>query len=275
MSRNNLAISATNLLRLGAAIFLLACIPSCQEDPKAEAYPTPGEAALDYVQAARFKNLVMEIDYMTGAKPSQTIQRWLRIQVELLLDRKGQITIELSDEIEMETALQSFDIEDAKQFEAEYRNRWTDGDTAIIYTLFLDGHHSGDTESAVTLAQAYSGTAVVLYDGKIRELCTKFKNNSDNELEQDAICPLARTTTWLHEVGHLFGLVDMGITQVTNHADPEHPGHCLLSTCIMNWQNQSTSMFDELEEQLLRGNESALPFGPDCIEDIKAAQAIP
>ncbi len=39
----------------------------------------------------------------------------------------------------------------------------------------------------------------------------------------------------VHELGHLFGLVNSGIAQATNHEDKSHPHHTSNDECVMYW----------------------------------------
>lgn len=134
-----------------------------------------------------------------------------------------------------------------------YRDLDTGADEAHFHILFLDGEYAENTQQNRVRALHMGGTRIIAMFGSV----SPFASDYERVAEQSAL---------LHEMGHAFGLVDLGMPKVSDHSDPESPRHCSESDCVMG----AYSIFPSEARQFLQGGPVPLLFGPSCMADVSA-----
>lgn len=107
------------------------------------------------------------------------------------------------------------------------RTCYSDQSNACIFMLFLPGTF----ENSHTLGVAFTSTSAVF-------MSEQFHKASNPVVSEDSI---ARGTI-THELGHLFGLVNLVNRSPRNHEDPTHPGHSSNSNSVMYWAVEDISI---------------------------------
>ena len=206
-----------------------------------------GSSANDFLAAADYESLRIEIVYVQNFRPSlQTINN-LKQFLQQRLNKPGGITI-------TETAIPSpgtspYELTDVRKIEIDTRTLYNDVGVLALYILFLDGGHPTDTVNSFTLGTAYRNTSCVIYENSVMNF-----SNRPNGPDLAAL----ESTVLLHEVGHLLGLVNFGSPQQNDHLDDAHDKHCENVNCLMFWQAQMIV------------NDNVPGLDADCIADLRA-----
>lgn len=217
----------------------------------------PGDSANDLLSDSNFKNLAIEIAYVTNFAPTETA---VSNFVALLNERCHKDNINIVYKELASPKKDSLTIEEIFELEKENRTVYNNGDTLGLYIYFSDATASSDkpSEDLVTLGAVYRNTSMVIYEATIRNLASKSSLISTSTVE---------AATLNHEAGHLFGLVDLGTASINEHEDPDAKSHCNEQSCLMRAELQ----FGWGMAKMLTAKNGAIPdFGTECLLDLKA-----
>lgn len=124
---------------------------------------------------------------------------------------------------------------------------------AHFHVLFLDGEYEKNTQQNRVRALHLGGTRIIAIFGAVPPYASDYER-------------IAEQSALLHEMGHAFGLVDLGMPKISDHSDHDSPRHCNESDCIMG----AYSIFPSQARHFLQGGPVPLLFGPRCMEDVSA-----
>lgn len=234
-----------------------------------------GASANDFLSNANFTQLLLEIVYVEGFRPTQeamnTFETFLR-------DRTFKQNIEIQYKSVPSPNQESLTIQEVANLEEENRENYNDGETLAMYIYFADAPDEGDDESSglVTLGSVYRNTSMVIYEQTVRNLASKSILVTVADVE---------SATLNHEFGHLFGLVDLGTVMINDHEDvevdeqgdpvldsngnPVGNNHCSIEGCLMRAELQfGVGIMGMLESMAARG--LAIPdMDAECILDLQ------
>lgn len=220
-------------------------------DPKSENLKTLGASAEDVLSDDIYNKLKVEFAYVDGFRPKQESIDLFRDLLNQRINKSGGITF-------VENVLSiSFDssitLDEIKTVEANNRENYTTDNTIALYIYFAEGNSSNDTQTAVTLGTAYRNTSLVVYEKTLRDLSES----------QGTDLGLLESVTIHHEFGHILGLVGISNDDIhTNHEDPSHNNHCMVSDCLMYFETTRAASVRNLVEVPV--------FDELCIEDLQA-----
>lgn len=253
---------------------LLACLCAFGCDDGGNGATTPEEAADRahlYVRGDTYTRLEIEIDSVEGMAPRPESEAGLVATFDALLDKPGGV-VTVADETlppSGEDHVWTFDA--LRQLAADHFDAaLPDGDTIRMHVMFVDGRYEGDSDVSTVLGIAWASTHVVMFKETIEESCGL---GALPGLASDTLCQLAEESVWIHEVGHVIGLVDNGLPMVMDHKDEEHGAHDVNEECVMYWAYQGPRIVDLVRSRIMRGEESSVPFDAACLADIEAAQS--
>jgi len=221
----------------------------------------PGDSDHDILSDDTYKNMLIEIAYVSGYAPTElAVSNFLDQLNERVYKDDIRIIYKELDSPEKD----SLSINEISDLETEHRTVYNDGDTLGLYIYFTDAASSGDKpeEDLVTLGAVYRNTSMVIYEATIRNLTSKSNFISNSTVE---------TATLNHEAGHLLGLVNLGTgdavdKSVNDHEDPEAESHCNEQNCLMRAELQ----FGWGMAKMLTAKNGAIPsFGTECLLDLK------
>lgn len=235
---------------------ILLIVSSCKkdddtivDDSKAENLLGLGESAEDILSDDIYKSLVVEFVYSNGFRPEQRTIDNFRQFLNSRVNKPGGITI--VETVIAPPAGEPYTTQEIRDIEAANRTKYTTDDQIAIYVFFANGNAQGDTDSSVTLGTAYRNTSIVIYQETLQSL--------------DVDRFLVEATTLRHELGHLFGLVNILNDDIhSDHEDPDNNKHCVVEDCIMFFASTIPST-------LPNPTENDIPmFDALCIEDLQA-----
>src|SRR5207249_12287407 len=170
----------------------------------------PGSHFRDYLTASPYTNLLIEVDYIQGSAPDQTALTFLQGRLNERCKKPGGITIRVDNAIPA-TGVTTWRLSDLQALEAQYRNNYSAGNTAVIYLLYVNGGYDGDTSASRVLGLTYTGSSTAMFKDAVQ--ITKGNPRTRGAVE-DAVLT--------HECGHSLGLVGSGAPLTSQHDDPSH-----------------------------------------------------
>ncbi|GIW71745.1 MAG: hypothetical protein KatS3mg102_1287 [Planctomycetota bacterium] len=214
---------------LALALALAACGGGSSALPGAAAPAAalkPGDLALDYVAAAEYDALLVEVDFVEGLMPSDAALARLEEVLRQRLDKDPErVQVVLDTVIPRERALPSYDVAALQALARSYRQHWSgrgpEPRRAAMWIVYVPGLSARDAEGMHALGAAFGASEVAVF-GEALELLT---GPASREAVECAVL--------LHEVGHLLGLVNNGLPMVELHEDPVHARHDAWRGCVM------------------------------------------
>jgi hypothetical protein len=242
-----------------AVLAALAAALACDRSPSETATPpyshtlTPGQSNQDLITGESFHRLVVETVYMPGHAPSDFALQQLAGFLGRWLD-KAEIVIAAPRQIPS-GGQATYSAEDVRALEAEHRSAFTDPDagTLATFAIVVDGEYSSQN----VLGIAYYNTSTAYFGGTIARISGGLTQPRRRDVE---------ATIWLHEHGHLMGLVDIGTPMQQDHRDAPNGAHCTDNACIM---------YHAFNNADLLGNLVGLDIpdlDPHCAADVRALQ---
>lgn len=225
-----------------------------------------GDSAIDLLSNDTYTNLRIEIGHVRGFRPTQEAMDGF---VAYLKQRTFKENIELIYNELASPNEENLTLEEIADLEEENRTVYNDGKTLAIYIYFSDApaEEDDEEEGLVTLGAVYRNTSMIIHEVTVRKLAGQSSFISDADVE---------SSTLNHEFGHLFGLVNLGITPVNDHEDVQKDdmgesilddqgktsgnSHCNVTGCLMSAELQfggtsakSTSLTAKNENGLKAG----------------------
>ncbi|MBC7606487.1 MAG: membrane metalloprotease [Burkholderiales bacterium] len=247
------------LITLALFVTLISCA-SDKDKPAIEDGKNPvpnlqsvGSSANNFLSAAKYDAVVVEVLYVTGFQPTAQTLINLKQFMEARLNKPAGITI-------VEKQISSpgnspYDNPEIIQIESNHRTKYNNGNVLALYIFFADGNAIGDSSNTFTLGRAYRNTSFVVFENSIKGLSDAIGEANRVDLE---------TTVVEHELGHLLGLVNLGSTMQTEHLDEAHDKHCDNENCLMYWEAEGNGVM----QMMLSGNIPVLDN--NCLADLIA-----
>lgn len=235
------------------SLILMGCVKSLADEPVFD--PTNfhtrplGSSAKELLSEETFQSMVVEVQYMKGARPHPETLENLEDFLNRHLHKPGGIRV-VTKEIPA-SADSVFSVSSVIDIEQAYRTQFTTNSEIAVYILFASGHY---TDPKI-LGYAYRNTSAVLFSAHIHKRSNKFKKAPRAYLESRIL---------LHEFAHLLGLVNVGSPLVDNHQDEDHGKHCTNKQCLMYYLTDT----EDYPSFLIRKAPPRLD--EDCLKDLKA-----
>jgi hypothetical protein len=227
----------------------------------------PAVKVLHYIRSDVYPRLVLEVDAVPGFEPRASSRDQLENRLEQLLDKPAGVFATMDKQIASRGSGHAWTFDELDQLAAQTFDLAVPGDTARMHVLFLDGHYDSGSGGGTVLGLAWGQQNIAVFRQTLDQNCS-----GGLPLSGDALCADAELAIWMHEVGHLLGLVDNGLPMVENHEDGGHPGHDVSQDCVMYWAYEGDALLGKLSDQLLGTGNTSLDFCPHCLADIAAVR---
>ena len=208
-----------------------------------------GASANDFLSAAKFQSINLEILYMPGYAPDPTALNNLIAFLNTLINKPNGINItQRAINASGKTVLT---IAEIRAIEKYNRTIYNTSNALGVCLIFVDATYSEPN----VLGVAYNNTSMVVLGKKVMDNSGGINQPSRTKLE---------TTVEEHEFGHLLGLVNTGSAMQVNHEDAAHAKHCINNACLMYFQTQANMMGGILMNSPVPG------LDDNCRNDLRA-----
>lgn len=188
----------------------------------------PGERAGDYLRAQPYARILVELDYVNGAEPEQSALNLFEQRLEAATGKP--VDVVRTPGVTGQGANHRYTLEELAALEGTFRGQFSNGDRAVLYVLWVDGGFQRDTDSTKTLGAAYRGSSLAMFKANLR-----FASRAGPlDLTKPPIVEVEQSV-FVHELGHVLGLVNLGTPMVRPHEDAGHKGHSDNQGSVMYW----------------------------------------
>jgi hypothetical protein len=260
-------------VRALATLLPLAVLVACSSTTHARR----DYSASDLVTSKTYTRLVFEVHAVTGDAPRQAALSALQTQLDTLresghLGKPGGVSILLGDALPVSSdpghAWTADELDALGAAQASYAAA---AGEAVVQVLYVDGHSSDDNGQNTVLGVAHGHDLVVVFKKTLDASCAHPGTDISQRLVE-SLCTLTEGSVLLHEVGHVFGLVNRGLPMTAPHQDSSHGAHDASEACIMYYASEATSLVTVLADRVKRGQTSSNSFDDACLADLAAAQ---
>lgn len=169
--------------------------------------------------------LVIEVDVQAGARVSQGALDHVAAVIAQHAD-KSEIVFEGGNEFASDD--ESWTIDDLNGAVAANRSTASDDGQVSVHLLVVRGVNERDGQESNAIGLAYSASTIAFFPERLDGLAGLTGGDG-----------VARAVL-VHEVGHLFGLVNLTYASDIDHEDPENPGHSSSQDSVMFHAVEST-----------------------------------
>ena len=244
-------------LLIVSVAFVFSCSTESTDNPtdkRAANLKVTGSSGSDLLSDMEYTSMNIEIVYAEDYRPTdEAISRFQNF-LESRTYKPDGININLRSV--PSSNLSPFNEEDIKAVEKETRTLYNVGDEIAVWIYFADGEKEEEKDNTITLGSAFRNTSIIVYGKTIRDFSDRTGAPKRATIE---------AATLNHEFGHLFGLVNLGTTPVSEHEDSDNKGHCSVDGCLMRASIEfGSGVIDVIEGSDIPGLDEA------CIEDLQS-----
>lgn len=167
--------------------------------------------------------LNIEVDYTGSSKPDDSDLQTFKNIIGKYSGRTPTVVLSQSDL----PVRDNYSLQDVVSLTKSNRSCYSSSSQVCLYVMFLPGKLEGSN----ALGVSYTSTALLL-------LPDQFKGSASAFVSRNRIAQATIT----HEIGHLFGLINLTYHSAYNHEDASHPGHSNNPGSVMYWAVEDLSV---------------------------------
>lgn len=222
----------------------------------------------DFIRAEPYSRLVLEVDAARGWAPRAEAMTAIPDALDAVLDKPDGVQAVLDATLEPVGEDHVWTFSELNALAEATADLEVEANTVKMHVLFVDGSYAGDDPDAVILGLAWGRSKLALFSQTIAVSC---QGQVGPGLEE-RLCAGTERSVWVHEIGHLLGLVDNGTPMITDREDPDHPHHDINEDCVMYWAAERQNAVQHLASKLIDSDIAYLDFDDACLADIAAVR---
>lgn len=224
--------------------------------------PPIGPRHEQYIRSEFYPRLVIEVDAVEGKLAPVNVESAVAEGFMTVLDKPEGILIQRdATSLAPRGPDYVWTFAELAQFARENFNYEVPSGTIKIHTLLVDGVY----ENSNVLGVAWSSKYLVLFKDRLDRAC-----NAGLGVVSKSVCDETLRGVWVHELGHVIGLVNNGVAMQEPHQDEAHGAHDESDGCIMYWAYETPTIVDRVSADL--GGGTKLGFDAKCLADIAAVR---
>lgn len=233
------------------------------DSPTVEGEPIPenddgekpsGPRHEQYIRSEFYPRLVLEVDFVEGKLPPASVDTAVVEGFATVLSKPQGIVVQHDQALPSRGADHVWTFGELVELAREQFDLEVPTGTIKIHTMILDGSY----ENPNVLGVAWASKYLVLFKDRLDSAC-----NANLGALTASVCEEALRGVWTHELGHVIGLVNNGVSMKTPHQDEAHGAHDTSTECIMYWAYETPGLLDRILE-----GKPKLGFDPACLEDL-------
>jgi len=205
--------------------------PNGQEDEvdAANDFGPVGGMNHQYLQGETFSRAIIEVDNADGANPRGAALDYLASQFRAYADKPGGVA-RGGDNTFSSPQQDAYTAADIANIARQNRANYSNGSTAVLHVIYLNGEFAGNENA---LAVAVNASTFAVFPEQINRASTVpiFASNYERAV-------------LVHELGHLWGLVNINYQSEIAHEDAGHLNHSNNPDSVMYWAVESLSVSD-------------------------------
>jgi hypothetical protein len=213
-----------------------------------------------------YAHWVIEVDYSTGARPRDTLLRFVDDSLTPLVNKES-VEFRLDDALDAGSDPPTWEDSDLRAFAAQHKDEEGTRDTVTTHLLFLSGNSAHDDGDSRVLGVTFGHDLIVIFSDSVEAACqTGVPGLPSLGCSTE---PYFRAVT-MHEFGHLLGLVNNGVPMVRNH----EAASCGNSPDSNHSTNEASVMYCQVETSsivAIFGSNPPTQFDRDDKDDLRAA----
>lgn len=178
-----------------------------------------GSMNYEFLQASPFSKLVIEIDYVVGSEPTEEGRNQAFLTNNAFVDKPDGIIHSGGNSIQEKSEIRNYN--EIMELVEKNRNHYAGDDVVVLYIIFLDGEFF---ESRSALGTALNASSIAIFKDKVKQAATS--EISESLIERSIVA---------HQIGHLWGLVNINYQSDIDHEDPGAPNHSKNPYSVMHW----------------------------------------
>ncbi len=213
----------------------------CKDDDEDNGIPgnnlNTGGSAKDFLTAATFNKVVLEVQYPAGFAPPAGALDNLEAFILKYCNKPNGVEV-VASQIP-DAAKAGYTLDEIRGIEDQYRTKFNSESTLAMYIFMAGGDYVENDDTVKTLGIAYKNTSIVCFGKTIKDNSGGLGRPSEERVT---------SAIYEHELGHLLGLVNIGSPMVDNHEDTDngHAGHCDVESCLMYFSLNSVTAMGNL-----------------------------
>ena len=238
--------------RLTSILFISGCVSSSSK--------STATGHLDFIQPFPYTDLLIEVYTVGDITPDENVLSQVTEGIALLLNKP--VMIQLDEQFESRGEDHVWTNAELEQLHNDSFNLLVDESVIKIHSLIVDGRYGSTTSQQ--LGYAWGSNRIAMFRQTLAALCAS--TSAENGAQRRTLCRIAATEVWIHEIGHVLGLVDNGLKMVEDHVDIHNGHHDIDPECIMYWATEQESLISRIEERLAAGDEGIQWFCSKCLQ---------
>ncbi len=228
-----------NVVSLLVLILVFGCSkggndPVDDQDPQPDPNlnkKTVGAAANDILSNVNYDGITIELVAVSGYELDNSVINDFKSFLQTLVQKPDGITVKTSTV--SSPGLAPYSLNDLISFENLNRIEYNKDRELAIFMFITEDAYTNEN----VLGLAYRNTSFALMGGRIKELTGGIGQPSEN---------LVLQTVLRHEMGHLFGLVNVGSAMQTDHQDTKNGHHCDVEDCLMYYAVETSDFLSNI-----------------------------
>lgn len=166
--------------------------------------------------------MIVEIDVQEGVSVDQQAVDHLISTLRGVVSKPDGITLSGGNTFSSDRT--SWSTADLREAAKSNRSHYSSDTSTAIYLLYVRGGFATDQGEGNALGVAHRASEAAIFPDRWAGLGSLL--GSDRAVERAVL---------VHELGHLFGLVNLTYTSDADREDPDHPGHSSNRASVMHW----------------------------------------
>jgi hypothetical protein len=232
----------------------------------------PVDAVASLVRGTEYPALVIEVDAAPSLALESGVLQDVVQELDGLIDKPGGIEAVIDGTLDSVGSDHAWTKAELSELGEDSFDLSVGTGTIKLHVMLIDGHSEQDEGDNSIVGLAWENTHIALFMERIEAVCTTARCPGPMH---DELLPAGQYAILLHELGHLLGLVNLGLPMVEGHEDADHEGHCDNPDCVMYHAFERQRALERLHERFIAGDMAYSSLDDACLADVASVRDAP